>query len=100
VTGTNAPGYGVVEISANGTGIYLVKRYVPSLERRELMAAASRLEELSAGDVHHVTTVVISGEDMCISIIEAPDFVAVESLTNARGRVRSHRGGHPDPLIP
>ena len=66
-------------------GVYLVERYVPSLERAELSAAASRLDDLSAGDVHHVTTVIISDEDTCISIIEAPDPAAVESLNERAG---------------
>ena len=66
-------------------GVYLVERYVPSLDRRELRLAASRLDEFSAADVHHVTTVIISGEDTCISIIEAPDPAAVEALNERAG---------------
>ena len=65
--------------------VFLVERYVPSIEEAALLVAVAKLDDLSDDLVHHVTTVIISGEDTCISIIEAPDTVAVESLNERAG---------------
>lgn len=66
-------------------GVYLVERYVPSLERSALTAAAARLDDLSDDSVRHVTTLIITDEDSCISIIEAPDAESVGSLNERAG---------------
>jgi hypothetical protein len=66
-------------------GLYLVERYVPSIDRSTLNAATERLDDLSGGDVRHVATVVVTEEETCLSLIEAPDAEAVESLNRRAG---------------
>jgi hypothetical protein len=65
--------------------VYLVERYVPSVERSELISAAARLDDLSGDGVRHVTTVVIVADETCLSLIEAPNAAAVESLNERAG---------------
>ena len=62
---------------------YLVERYVPSMTAAELAAAMARIGELPGDEVRHVWTVLVSGEDTCLSVFEAPDAGAVEEA-NAR----------------
>lgn len=62
---------------------YLVERYVPSMTIAEVTAAAARIAELAGDDVRHVWTVLVSGEDTCLSVFEAHDAAAVEHA-NAR----------------
>ncbi|HYV01620.1 MAG TPA: nickel-binding protein [Actinomycetota bacterium] len=66
-------------------GLYLVERYVPSVDRSTLRAATERLDDLSDDDVPHVATVIVTAEETCLSLIEAPDTAAVESLNQRAG---------------
>jgi hypothetical protein len=65
--------------SGGGVAFYLVERYVPSLTDRDLATALARVDELPAGPVRHLWTVLILGEDTCLSVFEAPDLTAVEA---------------------
>ena len=58
---------------------YLVERYVPSMTDRDLAAALSRIDQLPGGRVRHLWTVLILGEDTCLSVFEATDPTAVEA---------------------
>jgi len=60
---------------------YLVERYLPSMGLPEVAQATGRLP----GDhgVRHLWTVLIPGEDTCLSLFEAPDSGAVR-LANER----------------
>lgn len=57
---------------------YLVERYVPSMTAEALAAAMARVDRLPGDAVRHLWTVVVRGEDTCLSVFEAPDAVAVE----------------------
>ena len=65
--------------------VFLVERYVPSVERSELTSASTRLSDVCGGDVRHVTTLVIETDETCLSLIEAPDAAAVECLNERAG---------------
>jgi len=65
--------------------VYLVERYVPSMTASEVSSAASRLAEAGADDVRHLCTMLIPGEDTCLSLFEAHDASAVEAV-NAEAR--------------
>ncbi len=69
---------------------YLVERYVPSMTAADVAAAATRLGELREARVRHVLTVLILGEDTCLSVFEATDRATVE-LVNARARFPADR---------
>jgi hypothetical protein len=64
---------------------YLVERYVPSMTDRDLAAALSRIDQLPGGRVRHLWTVLILGEDTCLSVFEATDPTAVEAANTKAG---------------
>jgi muconolactone delta-isomerase len=64
--------------------LFLVERYIPSLSEQELAADVARLGELPAG-VRHLWTTLVSAEETCLSLFEAPDQ---ETLEAAATRVR------------
>ena len=65
--------------------VYLVERYVPSMTATEVESAASRLAAADPGEVRHLCTMLIPGEDTCLSLFEAADASAVEAA-NAKAR--------------
>ncbi len=64
---------------------YLVERYVPSITPKEVASAAARLGGGSGDGVCHMWTVLIPGEDTCLSLFEAPDAGAVEAANERAG---------------
>jgi len=64
--------------------LFLIERYVPSVSQQELAEEVARLGQLPAG-VRHLWTTVVSVEETCLSLFEAPDQ---ESLEAAAIRVR------------
>ena len=62
---------------------YLVERYMPSLTAADLQAAIARIDALPRGRVRHLWTILVAGEDTCLSVFEGPDVEAVEEA-NAR----------------
>ena len=69
---------------------YLVERYVPSMTAEELTDAVARLAEMPAAEARHIWTVLVGGEDTCLSLFEAVDAQAVEEA-NARARFHVDR---------
>ena len=80
-------GPGFVEVFV---AFYLVERYVPSMAAAELAAAVARLGELPGDGVRHLWTVLVRGEDTCLSVFEASDAAAVEEA-NKRANFRLDR---------
>ncbi|MGZ6296510.1 MAG: nickel-binding protein [Candidatus Limnocylindrales bacterium] len=70
-------------VGAEAVAFYLVERYVPSMTAAEVAAAAARLDEPGEGGVRHLLTVLVLGEDTCLSVFEAADVAAVQ-LANTR----------------
>lgn len=56
---------------------YLVERYVPSMSVDEVASGARRVA--ATGHVRHLFTVLVAGEDTCLSLFEAADATAVET---------------------
>jgi hypothetical protein len=69
---------------------FLVERYVPSMSAADVASAAARLAEGSGDGVRHLYTVLIPGEDTCLSLFEAPDATAVDAA-NERARFPADR---------
>jgi hypothetical protein len=63
---------------------YLVERYVPSMTTEELAASVARLDAANM-DARHVGTVLVGGEDTCLSLFEAEDAGAVETANEWAG---------------
>ena len=59
---------------------FLVERYLPSIPSERVDLAARRLEALTDPAVHHLLTLVVLGEETCLSIFEAPDPAAVRRV--------------------
>ena len=62
---------------------FLVERYLPSTSIASIEAATARLSD--SGDsrepaVRHVVTLVVPGEDTCLSVFEATSAEAVASI--------------------
>jgi uncharacterized protein DUF4242 len=67
-------------------GFYLAERYVPSMTAADVGAAIDRLDRAVADEpVRHVLSVLVHGEDTCLSIFEAPDSRAIERVTERAG---------------
>lgn len=67
-------------------GFYLAERYVPSMTAADVGAAIDRLDRaVSAEPVRRVLSVLVHGEDTCLSIFEAPDPGAIERATERAG---------------
>jgi hypothetical protein len=64
-------------------GFFLVERYVPSMSEAEVARAAARLSEAAGDEVRHLYTLLVLEEETCLSLFEAPDTGAVETV-NAR----------------
>jgi hypothetical protein len=67
-------------------GFYLAERYVPSMTAADVGAAIDRLDEAVANEpVRHVLSVLLHGEDTCLSIFEAPDPGTIERVAERAG---------------
>ena len=67
-------------------GFYLAERYVPSMSAADVGAAIDRLDRaVSEEPVRHVLSILVHGEDTCLSIFEAPDPRAIERVTERAG---------------
>jgi Protein of unknown function (DUF4242) len=64
---------------------FLVERYVPSTSVATLEAAVARLGDPPDPATRHVLTVLVAGEDTCLSIFEAPTATAVEAANRHAG---------------
>lgn len=75
--------------SADGTArrFFLVERYVPSLSAADVDAATARLDGMAEGQIRHLGTLLIPGEDTCLSLFEALDPVSVETVNERAGFV-------------
>jgi muconolactone delta-isomerase len=58
-------------------GVYLVERYVPSMNGEDLAAAVGRLDR-TGSMVRHVWTTLVAEEQTCLSLFEADDLSSVE----------------------
>ncbi len=56
---------------------YLVERYVPSMDDRDVERATRRLRGARPG-VRHLCTVFLPDEETCLSVFEGPDAATVE----------------------
>ena len=70
--------------SGGAVAFYLVERYVPSVSAGDLRAAVARINE-SATPARHLWTIVVTDEDTCLTVFEAPDVVAVIEATAGAG---------------
>jgi hypothetical protein len=59
---------------------FLVERYLPAIPSERVDLAARRLEALLDPGVRHLLTLVVPGEETCLSVFEAPDPAAVRDL--------------------
>jgi hypothetical protein len=72
---------------------FLVERYVPSLGAADVAGAIGRIDAAAAdGPVRHVLSVLVHGEDTCLTILEAADDRAI-------GRVTDRAGFRPDRIV-
>ena len=58
---------------------YLVERYVPSVSAVEIARSVARLTDAAGDDVRHLYTLLVLGEDTCLSLFEASGAGAVEA---------------------
>jgi hypothetical protein len=59
---------------------FLVERYVPARDASSIVATINELAE-SRDDARHVGTVVIAGDETCLSVFEAEDAPAVAAVS-------------------
>ena len=64
---------------------YLVERYLPSMTAADLRAALARIDDLPPSPVRHLWTILVSAEDTCLSVFEAPDAEAVTAANTRAG---------------
>lgn len=64
---------------------YLVERYVPSISEHDVIAGAARLSDAEPGNVRHLLTVLLPGEDTCLSVFEAASSAAVQLVNQEAG---------------
>jgi hypothetical protein len=67
--------------------LYLVERYLPSMTAADLRSAISRIDAQPHAGVHHLWTILVDAEDICLSVFEGPDAAAV---TEANVRAGFH----------
>lgn len=66
---------------------FLVERYVPSMSVADVDAATARLDGMADAETRHLGTLLIPGEDTCLSLFEAPEQVSVETVNDRAGFV-------------
>ena len=64
-------------MASGGRRFFLVERYVPSISSGSVESAVQRLNESGDEGARHVVTVLVAGEETCLSVFEAPDIRAV-----------------------
>ncbi|HEY7738214.1 MAG TPA: nickel-binding protein [Candidatus Limnocylindria bacterium] len=64
---------------------FLVERYIPSISSSSVESAARRLAETTDDATHHVITLLVAGEETCLSVFEAADAQAVEAANRRAG---------------
>jgi hypothetical protein len=65
---------------------YLAERYVPSMSVADVAGAIERIDDAAADEaVRLVLSLIVHGEDTCLSIFEAPDAPAIERVTERVG---------------
>jgi hypothetical protein len=65
--------------------MFLVERYTPSLGHQQVATAVGRLSALAAPEASHVWTVLIPGEDTCLSLFTAASAAAVAEANRRAG---------------
>lgn len=65
--------------------LYLVERYTPSLSPEQIATTVGRLSALDAADVSHLWTVLIPGEETCLSLFAAGSAAAVAEVNLRAG---------------
>lgn len=69
---------------------FLVERYVPSMSAVDIDIAATRLAAMADGETRHLGSLLIPGEDTCLSLFEAREALAV-AIANDRADFPHHR---------
>ncbi|HEV7200505.1 MAG TPA: nickel-binding protein [Candidatus Limnocylindria bacterium] len=64
---------------------FLVERYIPSISSSSVESAARRLAETTDDSAHHLMTLLVAGEETCLSVFEASDAHAVERANERAG---------------
>jgi hypothetical protein len=64
---------------------YLVERYVPSVSAGEIARSVAHLAHAAGDDVRHLYTLLVLGEDTCLSLFEALGAEAVEEANERAG---------------
>jgi hypothetical protein len=64
---------------------FLVERYIPSISSSSVESAARRLAETTDESAHHLLTLLVAGEETCLSVFEATDVGAVEAANERAG---------------
>jgi hypothetical protein len=65
--------------------LYLVERYTPSLAADQVASAVGRLSTAAPAGATHLWTVLIPGEDTCLSLFRAASTEAVAELNAQAG---------------
>jgi hypothetical protein len=58
---------------------FLVERYVPSISSSSVGSAVGRLPDSASSPARHLVSLLVSEEETCLSVFEAPDAAAVEA---------------------
>ena len=64
---------------------FLVERYIPSISSSSVESAAQRLAETTDDSARHLITLLVAGEETCLSVFEAADARAVEVANQRAG---------------
>jgi hypothetical protein len=64
---------------------FLVERYIPSINSSSVELGARRLAETADGSARHLITLLMAGEETCLSVFEASDLSAVEAANERAG---------------
>jgi len=69
--------------------VFLVERYTPSLSATDVAEAVRRLATLTEPGVRHLGTVVVTGEETCLSLFAAGSAAIVAAVNRQAGFVFS-----------
>ena len=76
--------YGAV-VANETRRFFLVERYIPSISSSSVESAAQRLAATTDDSAHHLITLLVAGEETCLSVFEAADVRAVEVANQRAG---------------